>query len=247
MDAEASVRSRRSHNRSRTDDTRLGKPNESSGPAWRSVQGCVGLETHRVEWRSSQDDPNDYIAREARAADLLILSRDSPSFDPHIFPDRGDDSPSGRSSGPVVPSNIDFMSGRHVVIAWKDTREARRAVQDALPLLRRAEKIIIAEICESSADIPLTEARLGDVSAYLARHRMTATVSGRVKSIERTIANSLLGLAREESADLVVAGAYGHSRLGEWVFGGMTHDLLTENSGLLPVLTLTSVPDRCGA
>jgi nucleotide-binding universal stress UspA family protein len=129
----------------------------------------------------------------------------------------------------VVPPNIESISGRNVVIAWKDTREARRAVQDALPLLRLAEKIIIAEICESSADIPLSEARLGDVSSYLARHRMTATVSGRVKPVDRMIASSLLGLAREESADLVVAGAYGHSRLGEWVFGGMTRDLLSES------------------
>lgn len=197
---------------------------EQRGEAFRAA---VGLERHRVEWRSSQEYPNDFIAREARAADLLILGRDSPSFDPHVFPDRGELLLRVGRPVLVVPPNIESMSGRHVVVAWKDTREARRAVRDALPLLHRAERIVIVEICERSANIPLSEARLRDVSAYLARHRIAAVISERAKPIDRTAMSSLLELVREESADLIVAGAYGHSRLGEWVFGGMTQDLLS--------------------
>jgi nucleotide-binding universal stress UspA family protein len=121
------------------------------------------------------------------------------------------------------------MSGRRVVVAWKDTREARRAVQDALPLLHRAETIVIAEVCERSDDVGPSQARLRDVAEYLARHHVAAAVAERVRPVDGTALNSLLRLAQDESADLIVAGAYGHTRLGEWIFGGMTQGLLAKS------------------
>jgi nucleotide-binding universal stress UspA family protein len=109
-------------------------------------------------------------------------------------------------------------------IGWKDTREARRAVQDALPLLRKAARITIVEACrldEEETSLP----RLNDVVRYLARHGITGgtkvTVEGKGSDAAR-----LIEFANAETADLLVTGAYGHSRRGEWMFGGMTRELL---------------------
>lgn len=194
-----------------------------------AFKAAVGIDERRVEWRSSQEFPSEYIAREARSADLVIISRDRPAFDPYIFPDPG--ALLLRVGRPVltVPSGVKSLSGRRVVVAWKDTREARRAIQDALPFLHRADEIVIAEVCESSDDIAPSQARLHDVARYLAAHRIAAGVAERVRPVEGTAANSLLRLVQDESADLIVAGAYGHTRLGEWIFGGMTQALLAES------------------
>jgi nucleotide-binding universal stress UspA family protein len=173
--------------------------------------------------------PGTYIAREARAADLVIIGRSRTTFDPYIFPDAGD--LLLRVGRPVltVPSGVSSLSGRRVVVAWNDTREARRAIQDALPFLHRADEIVIAEVCEKSDDLALSGARLRDVASYLSRHRIAAAVAERVRPVHGTAVKTLLQLVQDESADLIVAGAYGHTRMGEWIFGGMTQALLGES------------------
>ena len=183
------------------------------------------LNGRRVEWRCAQEFPTPYIVSEARAADLLIVPREQKPFDPYLFPDLG--ALLVRVGRPVlvVPPDMSSMVGRRVVVAWKDTAEARRAVHDAVPFLERADQIILAEICERSDEVTPAQNRLSDVARYLACHRITA-VSERVRPLEGTAENSLLRLVQDESADLIVAGAYGHSRLGEWIFGGMTQALL---------------------
>jgi len=124
----------------------------------------------------------------------------------------------------VVPTGVDSLRAKHVVIGWKDTREARRAVQDSLPLLHEAEHVTIVEVCEEGME-EQAQRRIDDVAHYLTRHR--------IKVAARTVAHSkgpaadeLIRVGREQSADLIVAGAYGHSRLGEWIFGGVTRGLL---------------------
>ncbi len=106
-------------------------------------------------------------------------------------------------------------------------REARRAVQDALPFLQQAESVMIVEVSEGGDE---TQALQGarDVARYLGRHHVEI-VTERVRPADVTAANSLLRLIEDENIGLVVAGAYGHSRLGEWIFGGVTHDLLAES------------------
>lgn len=190
-------------------------------------KAAVGIDGRRVDWRCSQEFPSEYIAREARAADLVIISRERNVYDPYVFPDPG--ALVLRAGRPIlaVPPGIDSLAGRRVMVAWKDTREARRAIQDALPFLHRADEVIITEVCESS-DVNDCQKRLRDVAQYLAGHRITA-VAERVRPVEGTAENALLRIVQDEAADLIVAGAYGHSRLGEWIFGGMTQGLLAKS------------------
>jgi nucleotide-binding universal stress UspA family protein len=97
---------------------------------------------------------------------------------------------------------------------------------DALPFLHAASEVVLLEVCEQDDQQQAAQRRLRDVSAYLSRHRIL-TVAERVRPVDGTPFGTLLRLVEEESIDLIVAGAYGHSRLGEWIFGGMTQDLLT--------------------
>jgi nucleotide-binding universal stress UspA family protein len=110
------------------------------------------------------------------------------------------------------------------VIGWKDTREARRAVYDALPLLQAAARVTIVEACKGDEENTALR-HLDDLTRYLTWHRING--GPRVILEQRASgAAQLIRVAQEEGADLLVTGAYGHSRLGEWVFGGMTRDLV---------------------
>jgi nucleotide-binding universal stress UspA family protein len=178
-----------------------------------------------VEWRSALEFPAEFIAREARAADLVIISREPKPYDPYRYADAG--ALVLRAGRPVlvVPAGVRSLAPRRVLIAWKDTREARRAVADALPFLHVAAEVILLEVCERGDEQP-AQTRLKDVASYLSNHRLAA-VTERVRPVDGSVSHTLLRLVEEQSVDLVVAGAYGHSRLGEWIFGGMTQDLLT--------------------
>jgi nucleotide-binding universal stress UspA family protein len=133
----------------------------------------------------------------------------------------------------IVPDAVASLRAEHVVIGWKDTREARRAVQDALGFLREAIRVTVVETCQSGEEAAAQE-HIDDVARYLTRH----LIGGGPRVIihqEGSGAAQLIRLAQDEGADLIVTGAYGHSRLGE-VFGGMTRDLLASS----PVCCLMS-------
>jgi nucleotide-binding universal stress UspA family protein len=100
----------------------------------------------------------------------------------------------------------------------------RHAVQNALPYLAVAKDVTLVEIAEEVQE-RVVAAELGDVERYLLRHGIKV----RIKSIlhpKGSISDQLRSVAKSEGADLIVAGAYGHTRLGEWVFGGATRGLL---------------------
>jgi nucleotide-binding universal stress UspA family protein len=134
----------------------------------------------------------------------------------------------------VVPDTLARLPLRRVVVACKDTRECRRAVRDALPLLRQAKEVLLVEIGEDASKSQ-DKRSLADVARYLARHGVV--VADEVwRRARGPAATELLELVRAENADLIVAGGYGHSRLGEWIFGGVTHQLLASS----PVCCLLS-------
>jgi len=189
-------------------------------------RAAIGTSGRRVEWRSVVGLQADVVAREARAADLVIIGNARASRDPFRALDPGSFILKAGRPVLVVPTGVTALPPRRVAVAWKDVREARRAVRDALPFLREAENVMIVEVSERAGD--QASSRLRDVANYLARHRI-ATVTERVLPVDATPANSLLRFIANENISLIVAGGYGHSRLGEWAYGGVTRDLLAES------------------
>ena len=183
----------------------------------------AGSARHAVEWRFDVDFPNKFVANEARTADLVIVGRASPGG---IYQSLDPGNLILQSGRPVLvaPPGVERVGAEHVVIGWKETREARRTVRDSLPFLHGAKHVTIVEICPEGAE-QLARTHLDDVAQYLKRHRVN--VRARIVAHpEEAAADALIRLAKDESADLIVAGGYGHSRLGEWIFGGVTRSLL---------------------
>jgi nucleotide-binding universal stress UspA family protein len=199
--------------------TLLDRKGEQFKTAVRALNG-------EAEWRSGLDLPTDLLAREARAADLVIIGNQQENQDPFRALDPGSFVLKAGRPVLVVPKGVASFWPKHVAIAWKDAREARRAVLDALPFLQQAETVMIVEILDSGSE-PNARA-IEDVGNYLTRHGIK-TIAERLRPADVTAANSLLRLIEDENINLMVAGAYGHSRLGEWAFGGVTRDLLQES------------------
>src|SRR5439155_8048239 len=106
---------------------------------------------------------------------------------------------------------------RSVLVAWKDTAEARRAVSDALPLLHRSAEVTVVEIVEDEVDRAAALSRVEDVVAWLGRHGVQA--SQRVPEQRGDAATQLVRIASDVGAGVIIAGAFGHSRLSEWILG----------------------------
>lgn len=189
----------------------------------------AALTTHvaNVEWRSdvTNEPLADYLARQSRCADLIVTGVDQNAsvFDMSRHLNIGDFVMQTGRPVLVVPTTADKIGLEHVLVGWKDTRETRRTVMDALPLLRQAAVVSVVEIAPED-EMEAVRARLADVATWLERHGVHAEPVA--KSSAGEDAHQLHSLALQFGADLIVAGAYGHSRVREWVFGGVTRDLL---------------------
>jgi len=174
---------------------------------------------NQVEWRQALVSPTVHALQQARAADLIVAAqpRDNSSVDPMAV-DGGDLVMDAGRPVLFVPPHTEYLAAKRVVIGWKDSREARRAVWDSLPFLKSAEDVFVVSI-ESQAD------SVEDVKAYLGSHGVRAHVLNRPNP-DGSAGGELIAVAKLEGADLIVAGAYGHSRAREWAFGGATRDLL---------------------
>ena len=179
-----------------------------------------------LEWRSTMTvaSASEWVANEARCADLVLIGVTTGSmFDVGRQVNIGSFIMQAGRPVLVMPSVAQTPLLQHAMIAWKDTRETRRAVLDALPLLQRATRV---SIVEAAAKEDMADARqhVADVAAWLGRHGIAADSEAVHRSGDD--AKQLDGLAQERGADLVVAGAYGHSRVREWALGGVTRNLL---------------------
>jgi nucleotide-binding universal stress UspA family protein len=133
-----------------------------------------------------------------------------------------------RAGRPVllVPRSAQSARLDHALIGWKDSRETRRAVSDALPLLRHARKVSAVEFA-AETDLAEARRRLEDLATWLGRHGVPVQCQARLSSGDD--ATALYAHGQDLQSDVIVAGAYGHSRLREWVMGGVTRDLLLSN------------------
>ena len=181
-----------------------------------------------VEWRSILGLPVPYIMREVRGADLLVVgARAEALVDPCVAADPSDLLMQAGRPVMVVPPGVQWLDFRSALVAWKDVREARRAVFDALPILATAKEVTIAEIPERG--VPCADARshVEDVAAWLRAHGILATTV----VPERTggVSGQIERIAADVGAGLVIAGAYGHSRFREWMLSGVTLHLATQS------------------
>jgi nucleotide-binding universal stress UspA family protein len=185
-----------------------------------------GQHLKQVEWRTALELPYELVSREARAADLIIVGARHAGGNVHDLVDPGMILLHAGRPLLVAPDLVAPPKLRRVMVAWKETRECRRAVRDALPFLQRANEILIVGIDEGQPETAKTH--LSDVAGYLRRHGVV--VAREVWRQPRgPVAAELLHLVWDEGADLIVAGGYGHSRLGEWILGGVTHELLASS------------------
>lgn len=175
-----------------------------------------------VEWRQIVGDPTRSLAMTARLADLIVTAAYS----------------TGESYRTVDLGSLVLQTGRplliaadvaapiaakNAMVAWKDTREARRAVADAVPLLLLADEVTVVTVDRDPTEE--THAGVADVAAFLLRHGIKAraeVISAKDES------ESLSEFISSHRVDLLVSGAYGHSRLREWAFGGVTRSLLNQ-------------------
>ena len=191
---------------------------------FREVVAARGVES---EWRGQAGYPSDLTTRMARVADLVIVGSRSDRI-PYHAPDPADVlMGSGRPVLMVPPAPARAPVGWPAVIAWNDSREARRAVAAALPLLGKAERVLLLGLC-TEEETEEAEGVADDVVRYLARHEIGAEACIMLKD-SRSTGEVILEFARERKAGLIVAGGYGHARLRQWALGGVTRTLLAES------------------
>lgn len=173
------------------------------------------------------------LAGEVRLSDLFVGTR--PYGDP-LKQQRIEEAvlfESGRPCLFVPPAHATPARFGTILVAWKNTREAAVALAAALPLLRQADTVQVAVIEEGGASEQRREAPDGDIGRYLSRHGINAEI--RLIAGWTDVTGAILNEAEKCAADLIVLGAYGHSRFREWVLGGVTRDILSRAP--VPVFT----------
>ena len=166
------------------------------------------------------------LATNARYADLVILGQAGPDDAdvPRYLPEEVTLA-SGRPSLVIPYIGPGATLGQRVSVAWDASREAARAVNDALPILQRAQAVGVVTVNPREGPFGHGEQPGADIALHLARHGIKVEVQ-RVESREVDVANTILSHIADRSSDLLVMGAYGHSRLRELVLGGVTRTIL---------------------
>lgn len=198
--------------------------------AERSFQRIAAEHAVATTWRVSADDPDQAVEGYACGADLILASAAHGPYATTI--DAGKMALTCGLPVLALPAALTALRRASILIAWKNTREARRAVTDALPLLSAAREVVVVEVVDGHNPSGAAQG-LDDVTDRLRRHGIEA----RQQVIETGSGQAcapILACAEQNEADLIVCGAYGHSRLREWSFGGMTRSLLTHSK--IPIL-----------
>jgi len=181
-----------------------------------------------VEWRTARALPVPYMLQQARAADLIVVgARSETLVDPCAAPDPSDLLMQAGRPLLVVPPTTEWLDLRSVLIAWKDVREARRAVFDALPLLAAAKEVTVTEVPEQDGRRADALSHVADVATWLRGHGIAANTVVPEKAGD--VSGQIEKIASNIGAGAVIAGAYGHSRFREWVLSGVTRHLATES------------------
>lgn len=163
-------------------------------------------------------------AREARSADAFVAIRPNGRIEDSASVVEGVLFGSGHHLILVPQDKPSTGTFEHIMVAWNGSRESARALAESMPYLHHAKHVSVVSVVE---DRNLEqEAVLGeDAVLHLAHHGIQATLR-HVPVENRNVAATLLGEAQRRDADLIVLGGYGHSRVREWLLGGVTYKLI---------------------
>lgn len=181
-------------------------------------------------WMQCVHTPTHALVAAARSADLIVTAN-GRGDDPFRMLDVGSLVLGAGRPVLLAADNAEHLSGKTILVAWKDGREARRAVTDALPFLTRAGQVVVATMAgEPGANI---RASLADILLFLKAHDVSARTE---VLLGEPGGHQLVEFAHMIGADVIVSGCYGHSRLREWAFGGITRTLMSEG-GITRILS----------
>ena len=189
-----------------------------------------------IEWRAPSGDPVAAAVAHARCADLTVIGQpeaDQPDF--RFLEELAQTVAlsAGRPTLFTPYAGLGRPPGQRVLVAWDGGREASRAVGDALPILARAKHVTVTAIHRDESDRIADEAATSRLADYLHSHGIDAKVDH--SSIEDiSVGEWLLSRSADLDIDLIVMGAYAHTRLRELVLGGVTRTML--RSMTVPVL-----------
>jgi len=174
----------------------------------------------KVSWKEVVGRPSKMLSIASRFADLLVLGQPDEKSPDSLF--EAVDAALFETGRPVmlIPANIPSTIGNRIMIAWNGSTQSAKAVTAAIPLLRLAGQVEIVQAGEIDKDAPVSE-----LVSYLAGHGVKAQPHAIDLGI-RDVGGALIDAAERFEADLIVMGAYGHSRFRERILGGATRDLL---------------------
>lgn len=188
------------------------------------------------EWRFVEGLPAETVALHARYADLAIIGQIDQENRSGITAERIPEEVLLHSGRPVVivPYAGTFPTiAQTILVAWKPTAEAARAIGDALPLLQRAKKVMVVTVNPERGSDTEPGIPVADIALHLARHDIRVEATTTVADDIAT-GDVLLNKVADSGADFLVMGGYGHPRTREAIFGGVTRQILRQMT--VPVL-----------
>ncbi len=180
------------------------------------------------EWIEEEGNFLYHMKRHARSCDLAVVPQGNDEFGDVMGDIPGFILDGGIPTLAVPNERRESSFAQNIFILWNGGRESIRAVQGAMPLLQKADCVTVLSITEEKKD----EIKTADICKYLARHRVN--VRGMTEDLHFDPGAKLLETCLEQRADLIVSGAWAHTRLAELIYGGVTKTMYTNQQ--IPVL-----------
>ena len=193
---------------------------------------AIGANNVEGEWRIGRGMVSEVLRHHAHASDLVIVGQANPATAVSNDVPEGVLQDTGRPTLIVPYAGIGPAFAQNVMVAWDDSAPAARAVHDALALIAKAKRVEVVTV--RAKDDEATDDPCAEICAHLQRHGVNAE-SVTLRKNGAKVSGMLLGHATDIGCDLLVMGSYGHSRWREFIFGGVTEDMLEKTT--IPIFT----------